>query len=100
VTGDLRGTAFGSAVVIGRNGVYPGSSLVAFVGEVEGCGTGGLVFSTVGTFDPSSGRTTGEWTVNEDGGTGELADVAGAGTSVFDSTGGRYEGRRCLPRQR
>lgn len=48
------------------------------------------------TFDPSSEETTGEWTVNEDGGTGELADVTGGGTSVFDSSGGRYEGRiRC-----
>jgi hypothetical protein len=96
VTGDVRGTAFGTAVVIGRNGVNPGSSLSVFVGQVDGCGSGGLVINSVGTFDPSSGRTTGEWTVNADGGTGELADVAGGGTSVYDATGGHYEGRlRC-----
>jgi hypothetical protein len=96
VTGDLRGTAFSSGAVIGRNGLFPGVALVAFFGEVEGCGTGGLLVTSVGTFDQSTGLTTGEWTINEDGGTGDLADVTGSGTSVYDAEGGRYEGRiRC-----
>jgi hypothetical protein len=93
VTGDVWGTAFGSAAVIARNGVYTGSSVVAFTGDVAGCGTGGLVMTTQGTTDPSTGETTGEWTFSEDGGTGELADVTGSGTSVVDAEGARYEGR-------
>jgi hypothetical protein len=92
VTGDVRGTAFGTAAVIGRNGVYPGTSLSAFTGEVEGCGSGGLLLISVGTFDATTGETTGTWTINEDGGTGELADVTGSGTSVVDASGARYEG--------
>jgi hypothetical protein len=95
-TGDLRGEAFSASVVVGRNGVYVGSSLIVFTGEVEGCGRGGLVVTTTGTFDPSTGLTKGEWTVDEDGGTGELADVTGGGTTLFDEAGGHFDGRlRC-----
>jgi hypothetical protein len=96
VTGDVRGTAFSSTVVIGRNGVYPAASLDAFVGRVRGCGTGGLVIIVEGSFDPSTGLTTGKWHVHEDAGTGDLADVSGGGTTRFDQSGGRFEGRlRC-----
>jgi hypothetical protein len=93
VTGDARGTAFGSAAVINRNGLYTGVSVSVFTGEVERCGTGSLVLTSRGTTDPSTGETDAEWTISEDGGTGELADVTGSGTSVVDAQGGRYEGR-------
>jgi len=96
VTGDLTGEVFSASIVIGRNGVYPGASLIAFTGEVAGCGSGGLIITNVGTFDPSTGETSGRWTINADGGTGALADVAGDGTMTFGATGGRYEGTlRC-----
>jgi hypothetical protein len=92
--GDLSGTAYvvGSAVLL-ADGTYQGQAVAQFTGTVEGCGSGTLVIVETGVLDPANQREKGTWTVVDGQGTGDLAQLTGAGRS--DSAAGGTGRIRC-----
>lgn len=79
--GDFAGTAYqvGSAVLL-PGGTYQGQSVSTFAGTIEGCGAGTAVIVETGMLDPATGDSWGTWTITRGQGTGDLAQLSGAGS--------------------
>ena len=78
LTGDFAGTAYqvGTATLL-PDGTYQGAGIVVFTGTVDGCGFGTLVIVETGRLDPASGAAWGTWAIEQDEGSGDLADLTG-----------------------
>jgi hypothetical protein len=89
MSGDLEGTYYsGSTVAFDETGLkFAISRTDVFRGTVAGCGSGTMVLVGNEVADPQSG--TGEWTIAEGFGTGDLAHASGHGngTGTADGTG-------------
>lgn len=78
ITGRTVSGGVGTAIA---SGGYSAAGVQVFVGTIEGCGTGTLVWTEYITSDGVD--TTGTWTIVEGSGTGDLESVTGGGT--FDA---------------
>jgi hypothetical protein len=81
ISGDLTGSTIAHSAGALAGTDFAASDTQIFTGSVAGCGTGTLVFLSLGR-GSTTGPTTGTWTIAEGFGTGDLADAVGSGTTT------------------
>jgi Protein of unknown function (DUF3224) len=93
LTGDLTGSFLNYGAVYGDLTAYWNVNLSLFQGDVEGCGTGTVVFSF-----PLDGPNPvdGHFTVIEGSGTGDLAGMTGTGRYHLTATASGIDGQLSL----